>query len=418
VTNAEFLSVNKGAGMMDRQRAPTGLVVAAFVMTFSSTFGQTYFIGVFVPWLKSDLGLSDSVFGGFYTIGTLASACLLALAGRVADRFRIRWLAVAVIVSLAMTSVAMANVSAAWVLLPILFGLRVFGQGWPAHLAAVGVGRWYVRRRGRMMSIAMLGSSVSAAISPIIAVALISIIGWRQTWLSAAAFLCTVSVPLVLFFLRNEPSYNEAVERSDAAAKPTRDWTREEVLRRPEFYAVLSGVSASAFVMTGIFFHQAALVADKGWTLAWFAAWFPAHAITSVLATLVTGWLIDRFGSRRLLPLFLIPMTVAVLVLSLTTSPYAVPVFMVLGALTSGSSQALLGALWAELFGTRHLGAIRSVAYAAQVVASALAPGLMGVLLDAGVDIEDQCLAMVVYAAASVVWLNVIGPRLYRLTAE
>ena len=77
-----------------------------------------------------------------------------------------------------------------------------------------------------MMSLAMQVGSVSAAISPMIAVALISIIGWRQTWLSAAAFLCTVSVPLVLFFLRNEPSYNEAVERSDAAAAPTRDWTR------------------------------------------------------------------------------------------------------------------------------------------------------------------------------------------------
>ena len=404
--------------MTERQKAPTGLVIAAFAMTFSSTFGQTYFIGVFVPWLKADLGLSDGGFGGFYTIGTLASACTLAWAGRVADRFRIRWLAVAVMLSLAATSVAMAHVSVAWVLLPILFGLRMFGQGWPAHLAAVGVARWYVRRRGRMMSIAMLGSSASAAISPIVAVVLISAIGWRQTWLCAAVFLCVISVPLVLFFLRHEPSHDEAIEKPDAAAAPTRDWTRAEVLRRPEFYAVLSGVVASAFVMTGIFFHQAALVADKGWTLAWFAAWFPAHAITSVLATLATGWLIDRYGARRLLPLFLIPMTVAVLVLSLATSPYAVPVFMILGALTSGSSQALLGALWAELFGTRHLGAIRSVAYAAQVVASALGPGLIGMLLDAGVDIEVQCLAMVVYGAVSVVWLKLIGPRLYRMTVE
>lgn len=404
--------------MIERQRAPTNLVVAAFVMTFSATFGQTYFIGVFAPWLKSDLGLSDGEFGGFYTVGTLASACLLAWAGRIADRYRIRWFAIGVILSLAATSVAMANISTAWLLLPILFGLRVFGQGWPIHLAAVGVGRWYVRRRGRMMSIAVLGNPASAAVSPIIGVALIHAIGWRQTWLCAAVFLCVVSVPLVLYFLRNEPAHDQATETSGAASTPQRDWTRAEVLRRPEFFVVLSGVVTSSFVMTGIFFHQAALAEYKGWTLVWFAGWFPAYAITSVLAMLLTGWLVDRFGSRSLLPLFLIPMILGVLVLAIVKSPYAVPVFMILGALTSGSSQTLLGALWAELYGTRHLGAIRSLASAAGILFSALAPGLIGVLLDLGVDIELQCLAMVAYGLMSALGMKLVGPRLERLTLK
>jgi MFS family permease len=221
-----------------------------------------------------------------------------------------------------------------------------------------------------------------------------------------------------LYFLRNEPAHDQATETSAATSAPQRDWTRAEVLRRPEFFVVLSGVVTSSFVMTGIFFHQAALVEYKGWSLVWFAGWFPAYAITSVLAMLLTGWLVDRFGSRPLLPLFLIPMTLGVLVLAVVKSPYAVPAFMILGALTSGSSQTLLGALWAELYGTRHLGAIRSLASAVGILFSALAPGLIGVLLDLGVDIERQCMAMVVYGFISALGMKLISPRLERMTLD
>ncbi len=401
--------------MNARTRAPASLVGAAFLMMMSSGFGQTYFIAIFAPWLKGDLGLSDGSFGGFYTLANLASACVVMWAGRFADHFRIRWLAVATLVCLAAACAAMASIPAAWLLLPIFFGLRLFGQGSLVHLALTGVGRWYARRRGRMMSLAVLGHPTGEAVMPITAVALISIVGWRQAWLIAAAALCLISVPLVLFLLRNEPAHDQTADTGDNPVAPRREWTRAEVLRTPAFFAVLLGIVAPAFTMTAVFFHQAYLVETKGWTLAWFVGWLPVFAGTSVLTALLTGWLVDRFHARQLLPLFLLPMAAGLLVLALIRSPYAVPVFMVLGALTTGSASTLLGALWAELFGTRHLGAIRSVAFGTQVFVSALAPGLIGILLDLGFRLEHQYLAMVAYAIAASLWLKLLVPRLHRL---
>lgn len=398
-----------------RSPAPTELVAAAVLMTLSSSFGQTYFIGIFAPWLKGELALSNGGFGGFYTLGTVASACVLIWGGKVADHFRIRWLAVAALVALAIMCVAMASNSSALLLLPILFGLRLFGQGSLGHFAITGVGRWYVRRRGRMMSIAVLGFPIGEALMPMTAVALISIVGWRETWVIAGATLCLVSVPLVLLLLRREPPHDQAPDRSIEPHAPRRHWTRKEVLRTPVFFAVLSGVLAPSFVMTGIFFHQAHLVEVKGWSLAWFTGWFPLFAGVSVATALATGWLIDRFGARQLLPFFLLPMSVGVAVLALWDSEIAVPVFMAVGAVTGGSASTLLGALWAELFGTRHLGSIRSIAFAGQVFASALSPGLIGLLLDVGVHLEFQYLAMVTYALLSAFWLRLIMPRLRRL---
>jgi len=401
--------------MTERPRAPTVLVAGAFVMTLSSTFGQTYFIAIFAPWLKRELQLSDGGFGALFTLGTISSACVLILAGKLVDRARIRWLAAGALAGLAAMCAAMASVAATWLLLPILFGLRLFGQGWLSHLAVTGVGRWYVRRRGRMMSLALMGYPVAEATFPIATVALVETIGWRSTWLVAAVGLFALSLPLMLLFLRHEPPHDQLGELVDIPGAARRSWTRGEVVRRPEFFVLLFGSCAPPFVVTGVFFHQVALIELKGWTLSWFAAWFPAWAGTGVLAALATGWLVDRFDARRLLPLYLLPLSAGMLVLAFSTSPYAVAAFMVLAALTSGCGGTLLGTLWVELFGTRHLGAIRSVAFAAAVFASALAPGLIGVLVDAGVSLEHQYIAMAAYPLIAALCLAFLVPRLHRL---
>jgi MFS family permease len=401
--------------MTERPPASSGLVIAAVAMTMSSAFGQTYFIAIFAPQLKAELGLTDGGFGSFYAIATIASAATLMWGGKIADRYRIRWLAAFAMLALAALCVAMSGVSAAWMLLPVFFGLRLFGQGSMGHLAITGVGRWYQRRRGKMMSLAVLGFPASEAIMPFAAVTMITMFGWRQSWLAAAGILVLVSLPLVLLLLRGEPAVPGEDDLDGQVSGTRREWTRAEVIRKPEFFAVVSGIVVPSFAMTGIFFHQAYLVEVKGWSLAWFAGWFPIYAGTSVLMALLTGWLVDRYAARRFLPYFLLPMSCAIAILAFSRSFYAVPAFMLLGAITNGSASTLLGALWAELFGTRHLGAIRSLAFAGQVFASALAPGLMGLLLDLKVDIELQYIGMVVYAVISSLWLWMLVPRLNKI---
>lgn len=404
--------------MSARQPASNALVAAAFALTMSSAFGQTYFIAIFAPWLKAELGLTDGGFGMLYAVATTASAAALVWGGKVADVWPVRRLGPLAILALAAMCVAMSVVSVAWMLLPILFGLRLFGQGAMGHLAITGTGRWYVRRRGRMLSIAVLGFPASEAVMPIVAVSLIASIGWRETWLAAASVLVAVSIPVVMFLLRKEPPPSAVEPFEITPGIEQRSWTRAEVIRRPEFFAVVAGIVVPSFAMTGIFFHQVHLVEVKGWTMPWFAGWFPLYAITSVATALMTGWLVDRYAARRFLPLFLMPMAVGIAVLATSRSPWAVPMFMLLGALTNGAASTLIAAVWAELFGTRHLGSIRAIAFAGQVLASALAPGLIGLLLDPAVPIETQYWGMVVYAVVSMIWLRTLLPRLDRIASE
>jgi len=392
-------------------------LASGFLLMLCSGFGQTYFIAIFAGHLKADLAMTDGQFGSLFAAGTLASAALLVWAGKYADKLSIRWLGVGAMAGLAATSLAMASVASAWMLTLVLFGLRFFGQGMLTHVAMTAMGRWFNRKRGRAVAIAGLGFPASEAVLPLIAVTLIGLVGWRLTWVAAAVALLAVPVPVLIALLKRErtPTVDRAAPDRAGPDPGRHEWTRGEVLKSPLFYALMPGVLAPPFIQTGTFFNQVTIVEIKGWELSWFAASFPVLAGVNVLSALAAGWMVDRFGARRLLPAFLLPLGLATLIVSHATSPYVLPVFMALSGLTLGSGSTIQGALWAELYGTEHLGAIRALATAGVVFASALSPALIGILIDAGVALEAQLLAMAVYCLVAALWMSSLLPRLDRL---
>ena len=379
---------------------------SGFLLTLCSGAGQTYFIAIFAGHLKTELGLSDGGFGGLYTAGTLASAALLTWAGKLPDKFPIRWVGAGVLAGLALTSLGMAAVNSAWMLVIVLFGLRFFGQGMATHTAMTAMGRWYNRKRGRAISIAGLGISTSEALTPMIAVALIGLVGWRQTWVVIAIVLLVVPLPIFITLLKRKrvPTITPVPAHGSVHTHIRHEWTRGEVLRHALFYALMPAMMATPFIFTGIFINQVTIVALKGWQLSWFAASFPLLAGVNVLAALGAGWLVDKVGARHLLPLFLLPLGISCIIMAYAQSGYWLPVFMGVAGLTLGIGSTMSGALWPELYGTEHLGAIRAVATAVMVFATALSPGLIGVLLDAGVSMETMLLVMAGYCAAASLW--------------
>jgi MFS family permease len=388
---------------------------SGFILMFFSGFGQTYFIAIFAGELKATLSLSDGQFGSIFAAATLASAALLMLAGRLADTLPMRWLAAGVLAGLAVTSLAMASVASAWMLGLVLFGLRFFGQGMATHVAMTAMGRWFNRKRGRAVSIAGLGFPASEAVLPILAVTLVALVGWRMTWVAGAILIVVLPVPMLVALLKRERTPTAGLSGSAADMPARREWTRAEVLASPLFYALMPGILSQPFIVTGIFFNQVTIVSIKGWQLSWFAASFPILAGASVVSALTAGWMVDRLGARRLLPALLVPLGLATLMMALAKSPAALPLFMGVTGLVMGSFATVQGALWAELYGTEHLGAIRAMAMAGVVFASALSPGLIGILIDAGIGLETQLMVMGAYCFVAALWVAALVPRLNRL---
>jgi sugar phosphate permease len=370
-------------------------LLGGLLLTFFSSFGQTFFISLFSGEIRAAFQLSDGEFGAIYMAGTLASAVTLIKLGKTLDRFSISAVSLCVICALAIACLGMSFVNSWMLLLVVIYALRLFGQGMMTHTSQTAIGRWYDADRGRAISLTSMGHQIGEALFPAIVLVLLGLYDWRVTWQICAVALVVVAMPSIVLLMRVEHRPN--VDGYLKIANKTRDWTRGEVVRDGVFWILCLGILAPAFIGTSVFFHQVRIIESKGWSSNVFAFSFLILSVTTVLFTLIAGQLVDRYHARRILPVFLLPLGVACLVLGLGRDPSAIYGFMFLLAISYGFSSAIFGTIWPETYGTAHLGSIRAVAVAAMVFASAIGPGITGWCIDRGIGFDFQLLVMAGY---------------------
>ncbi|MBM1555363.1 MFS transporter [Sulfitobacter mediterraneus] len=387
-------------------------LLAGFLITFTSSYGQTYFISLFAGEIKGDFGLSDGQWGGIYTIGTTLSAITMIWAGVLTDRFRVRALALLVMIGLALACVAMAWV-ANWVLLVlVIFALRLTGQGMMSQLGAVAMVRWFEASRGKALSLASMGFAAGQAVLPVVFVALFAVMHWRSLWLLAAV-LVILTIPFLLILLRRERTPQSMADEAQIAGMHGRHWTRGEMLRSGLFFLMIPMVVGPSAWGTALFFQQVHLVEVKGWELVAFVALMPIYTLAAVVATFASGWAIDRFGVSRVVPVQMIPFGLGFAVLAYADTIFWAGIGLMIFGVGQGLQSTGASAFWPEYYGTRHIGSIKSVAAALMVFGSAIGPGVTGAFIDFGVDFPDQMLPIAIYyfAAAGLATFGIVRYR-------
>jgi len=379
-----------------------------FLMTLGSSFGQTFFIALFGAEIRADFGLTHGDFGTLYLVATVASGLTLAWIGRHIDVIDLRHYSAFVCVALAAACVLTAVATSIVVLGFALFGLRLTGQGLMSHAAMTTMTRYFDTVRGKAVSVASLGLPTGEAALPLIGVGLIAALGWRESWLAIAAVTACAVMPVVLWLLAGQHErHRKMLERAGAeaamaAGQGRRDWTRSEVLRDPRYYLIMPAIGLPAMILTGLFFHQVQLAASKGWSMTWLASCFVGFAAAKVAASLAAGPLVDRLGAARLLPWVLPPLAFALTILGSVHHPGAALVYMTAAGMTVGGGITVVGALWAELYGTRHLGSIRAMVSAIMVLSTAVAPAAMGWLIDGGISLDAIAIGCALLTAVSI----------------
>lgn len=388
------------------------------MLTFFSSFGQTFFISLSGGAIRQEYGLSNGEWGALYMFATLGSALTLPFFGRIVDHVSVARTVLIIIPALALATMAMGLSHSIVFLVLILYCLRLFGQGMMTHTSMTAMGRWYSLQRGRAVSVAVVGHQAGEALLPAIFVYVLLFSTWRETWFMSAAFLAFVALPVIYLLMRVErvPSHAENLEAQKVAEK---DWTRAEVLRDPLFYGLLVAVLAPSFIGTTLFFHQDYLLELRSWDKLQFAYSFTVMAVMTFVFALIAGQLVDRYSAVHLLPFFLIPLSAACIVMWAIEAIWGSFAFMGLLGVSYGFSSTLFGALWPEVYGTKNLGGIRAITIAIMVFGTALGPGLTGYLIDYGVSYPRQILVMGIYClAASAIMLFVSRKITARKLAE
>lgn len=366
------------------------LLAGSFLLTFGSSLGQTWFIALSGPAVEAELHLSHGAFGSLYSLATLLSGVSLMWLGGKIDMFAPRWMAVCIAVGLGLGCLGMASVGGPLTLFAVFFGLRLCGQGLMSHLAMTTVARGFSQLRGRALAIVALGYPAAEAVLPVLIVLAIGSFGWRQIWLVAGGGALLALPAAFLILLRRAQTPARVTGLPGPAAPPLR---RRQVLFSARFALLLPAMLTTGFVNTAVFFHQGALSAAKGWPAGWFAICIPVYAATSVIATLAAGILVDRWGARRVMPLFLLPLSASLLLLATSTAAHLAMVAMALAGLTAGASNTIVTVALAELYGAASLAVVRALAASAMIVASALSPAMVGIALDTGVTMNTVLLA-------------------------
>jgi len=371
-------------------RSALSLLGFGFALTFLSSFGQTFLVSLFVPSFLEDFALTQGGFGALYAAATLASAAFLPWAGAMIDRVRLNRFSVGVVILMATSAGILAVAWNPWVLLLGLFGVRLAGQGLSSHTALTAMARYHGATRGRALALSGLGFSAGEALLPLAASVALGTLGWRASWGIIGALVGVAFIPSLLLLLRRsgvelDPA-RVAIPRRDGGS---RSWSRRDVLRDPRFLGILPAALLTPFWITGLFLYQTSIAEAKGWSLPLLASAFLAYAAMRVAASLSAGGLVDRFSARQIFPLTLLPMAAALFLLLGSAAPAPVAYLYMAGlGVSVGMGATVKPALWAELYGVEHLGAIKSLMGTLMVVSTAASPLLLGVLLDRGTPMD------------------------------
>ncbi len=373
-------------------------------MTFWSSPGQTFLISLFSGEIRAELALSDGEFAGIYSLATLLSAIVMIWSGSLVDRVNLKRLSIAIVLGLGIGCGMMSLSESVLTLLISLFLLRQLGQGLMFIVSSTTMVRYLDQHKGKASALASMGYAVAEAIMPSILVALLLWVGWRQSWQVAGVLLVVFMVPAILFLLRRHEQRHrdyltQISQHNDNRVHVyrRRQWTRPEVIRDRYFYLFAPGLMSQPLMFTGFIFHQVHLVESKGWPLIGWAALFSVYATVSVGTKLVTGFLIDRYGAIRMIPLVALPMGVGLIVLAYSSSLVGGGVFLVLTGITVGFQSTATAPFWSEMYGNQHLGSIKSLGAAAMVFCTALSPIVMGWQIDIGTGMDTLAIAGSIY---------------------
>ena len=388
------------------------VIFFGFIFTFFSSFGQSFFLGLFNAPIRNELNISHGQFGTIYASATICSSLLLIWVGKKIDDYRLLYYSLFVVLLLSISSLFFSFINSIYLLTVGIFLMRFSGQGLMSHTSSTTVSRFFEKSRGKALSTIWFGLSSAEFILPVFVTYLILLYSWRLVW-QGIALLIIILLPIIIYkCVKNIrlDSREEDIARNEK--DQIKDWSRSEVIRDYKFYIISLNMLAGPWIITGIFIYQSFISEAKLWDSYAIPKAFMLYSITSILSLILSGFLVDKFTSRKLLPIINIPLLFSLLTLILFKHELSAFIFLGLIGISNGLANVLGSSTWAEIYGVKYIGSIKALTTALMVFSTAFGTALFGLFIDQGFTIESIALISSTYIVVSLILLLIFRKNL------
>ena len=373
------------------------VVGLAAVGMVSAGMGGVNF-GLFIPSMSKDLGLSQVYFGWAYSARLIGFSLTGWYLGRLIDRHGARIPLAVAGVFLGCVMAGLAALEQGWQLISLYFLLGVIGlEGGGGNLyQAVPLSRWFLKKRGKAMSMATLGTPIGILLYSPVTEYLIGTYGWRSCWLILGSSGSVIVVLVALWLIRKDPQCmglrpdGEAVMdsvsgRSGARWRQTpveHAWSLKDVVRIRTFWALvtvhgLRMLSASTMMVFRIPFFIDHGVSSK--LVAWAIS---IEAVIASFASILAGRAVDRFNSQMVVVFALLVFIATFIVTINFTTTLHVFLATALYGISASAYVVAQNALWPDYFGSAHIGSIRGFSLLTTLLFSVVGAPLSGAVKD------------------------------------
>jgi len=406
--------------IIDIVRSNFKIIIFGFVFTFFSSIGQSFFIGLFNSNIRSELNITHGEFGSIYGAATLCSSMTLIWLGKKIDDLKLINYSFLVVIFLCFAAFFFSLVNGIIFLVLGIFFLRLSGQGLMAHTASVVISRYFIHSRGKALSCTWIGMSFGEFLLPVMIVYFLSFIYWRNIWQGIAVIVLLILPIFIYFTIKDINKFSRETNNGNDKSKNidrVKSWSRREVLKDLKFYSILPAMLASSFIITGIVINQTFIIESKEWGKFAIAKSFMIYSLLTVVTLFLSGFLVDKFTSRKIFPILNVPLLLSLIILAFFDHPYSAFVFMGFMGISNGLTNVLMVSFWAEIYGVNHLGSIKALTGSLMVFSTALATAVFGVLIDSGYSIENIAILCSIYTAISII-IVFIFQKTYRPVLE
>ncbi len=387
------------------------VIIFGFIFTFFSSFGQSFFLGLFNESIRNELDITHGQFGSIYASATLLSSIILIWVGKKIDDFDVLKFSFFVISLLAISTFTFSKINSVAFLFVAILLMRFSGQGMMSHTASTTISRYFTNTRGKALSTGWFGLSTAEFLMPVTIIYALTIMDWRNIWIIISVAII-LFLPMVSYFLVKEVKLSSREDDNEVIKENIKQWNRSEVIKDYRFIIIALNMLAMPWIATGIFVYQSFILSAKNWGEYTIAQSFMVYSIASVLTLFVAGYLIDKFTSRKLLIYMNIPFLISLLILIYFQSPVSSFFFLGLIGVSNGFANVLGSSTWAELYGVKFIGSIKALTTALMVFSTAFGTALFGLMIDFDFSIEQISMISGGYILISLILLFLIKNKL------